>query len=100
MVKSEIKSLIKRRRAQVIVHSCIYYEMNTNVVSDDVWQSWADELEKLQKEHPDCCKISFFDFEFSDWTGATGAHLPFRDPWVYAKAQYVVNLATKYGKNI
>ena len=74
----KIKSKIRQRRAQMLVHSCLYYEMDTTTVSDDVWQKWADELTKLQNEHPDCCNISFYDKEFEDWTGDSGAFLPVR----------------------
>ena len=93
MMQQTIKEKIKRRRAQMLIHSCIYYEMNDNVVSDHQWQSWADELEQLQKQNPDDCKIDFFDWEFRNWDGATGNHLPHRHPWVYAKALYVLELA-------
>lgn len=88
----DIPALIKRRRAQMLIHSCIYYELDSSVVSDTMWQEWADELERLQKAYPQHCKLGFFDFEFKDWTGATGNHLPLRDPWVIAKAKYVMNL--------
>ncbi len=80
----------------MLIHSCIYYEMNDNVVSDDTWQEWANELESIQKQYPQHCKIDFFDFEFRDWDGTTGNHLPYRDPWVYAKAKYIVELNQKY----
>ena len=81
-----IKEKIKQRRAQMLIHSCIYYEMDSNIVDDHTWQKWADELEILQKENPDCVNIGFYDKHFLDWDGATGAHLPHRDRWVYNKA--------------
>lgn len=90
--KSAIKSKIRQRRAQMLVHSCIYYEMNENVVSDHEWQKWADELEQLQRDNPDCCNIDFFDYEFKDWNGATGNHLPHRHPWVFSKANWLLNI--------
>jgi hypothetical protein len=86
----EIKGKIRHRRSQILVHSCLYYEMNTSIVSDHKWQEWADELELLQNENPDCCKIDFFDYEFRDWTGATGNHLPMLDPWVSSKARWLL----------
>lgn len=88
-----VEQKIRQRRAQMLVHSCIYYELNSNVVSDHQWQAWADELQALQAAHPDKTKIGFFDWEFRDWTGATGNHLPHRHPWVYSKAQYILHLA-------
>ena len=90
MNQRSIKEIIRQRRAQMLIHSCIYYEMNDNIVSDHQWQKWADELEKLQKEHPEDCKIDFYDWEFRDWDGATGAHLPHRDQWVYAKSLQIL----------
>ena len=90
-----LKEKIRQRRAQMLIHSAIYYDLNDNIVSDHQWQAWADELEKLQKDHPDQINIDFFDWEFRDWDGATGAHLPHRHPWVHAKAKYVLHLHEK-----
>lgn len=93
-VLSERQELIRRRRAQMLIHSCIYYELNDNIVDDATWQKWADELEKLQSEEKDLF-IDFFDNDFLDWTGATGNHLPHRDPWVLAKAKYIMEIHEK-----
>jgi len=76
MTNDEIKTLIRRRRAQMLVHSYMYYHMDESIVSDDTWQMWADELAKLQNDHPKCCKIKYYDKEFIDWDGSTGMHLP------------------------
>lgn len=92
--KTDIKELIKRRRLQMLVHSCLYYELNEIILSDDTWQQWADELQRLQEQNPDCLEIGCWDYEFRDWTGATGAHLPHRHPWVYNKAKQVYEVAT------
>ena len=98
--EDEIKAKIRQRRAQMLVHSCIYYELDDNVVSDHRWQTWADELEALQRNNPNCCSIGYFDREFANWTGATGNHLPHRHPWVLAKAQYIIKIHRKlYGQN-
>ena len=32
-IPEDIKILIKRRRLQLIVHSCIYYRLNDNLIS-------------------------------------------------------------------
>ena len=90
--KMDIKSKIRQRRSQMLIHSCLYYELDQTIVSDHKWQEWADELEQLQKNNPDQCKIGFFDFEFRDWTGATGNHLPLRDPWIFAKSKQILKL--------
>ena len=35
------------------VHSCLYYMMDESIISDDTWQKGADELEQLQRKHPE-----------------------------------------------
>lgn len=77
---------IKQRRSQMLIHSCIYYELDDNIVSDHKWQEWAFELAELQKKHPEHTNIGFYDQYFIDWDGSTGCHLPHRDSWVYNKA--------------
>jgi hypothetical protein len=86
----DIRELIRRRRGQMLVHSCIYYDMNDNIISDDQWQAWAEELHQLQTQFPEHCKIGYFDWEFRDWDGTTGAHLPHRHPDVYRTAELLL----------
>lgn len=81
--------LIRRRRAQMLVHSYAYYALDTPMVSDDVWQRWADELATLQSPHP--WKIGFYDRAFADWDGSTGMHLP-KDEWVRGKTRQILAL--------
>lgn len=76
MTNDEIKSLIKRRRGQMLVHSYLYYVKDEPIISDDQWQAWADELTQLQNDNPKLCKLKYFDKEFFDWDGSTGMHLP------------------------
>ena len=93
--KLEVVFKIRQRRSQMMVHSAIYYDLNDNIVSDDQWQKWAEELATLQNDHPDCCKIGYFDTDFEDWDGTTGAMLQYRHPLVYPKAVWLLN----YHKN-
>lgn len=86
----EIKSKIRQRRAQMLVHSCIYYELNDNIISDHKWQEWAFELAELQNNNPECCKIDFYDDAFKDWNGSTGAFLPIKELWIVRKAQWLI----------
>jgi hypothetical protein len=79
---------IRQRRIQMLVHSYLYYEMDENVVDDHKWQQWADELVELQKQKMD---IGFYDDAFRDWTGASGAFLPF-DKWVKERAEKLLQL--------
>lgn len=87
-----IKEKIRQRRAQMLVHSCAYYELDDQMVDDHTWQRWADELTRLQKDNPNDCKIGFYDEVFSNWDGSSGYHLPHRDPWVLGKTQYLLRM--------
>ena len=82
----KLSEKIRQRRIQMLVHSYLYYEMDENVIDDHKWQQWADELVELQKQK---MEIGFYDEAFRDWTGASGAFLPF-DKWVKDRAKKTV----------
>lgn len=86
----EIAELIQQRRLQMLVHSCIYYEYNRNIISDKQWDEWAKELVRLQKEYPSIAKQVIWYEAFKDWDASTGAFLPIRDSWVQTKAQQLI----------
>lgn len=48
----KVAELIQRRRLQMLVHSYIYYELDTNIIDDSTWSKWAVELRDLQKKLP------------------------------------------------
>lgn len=88
----EIAELIQQRRLQMLVHSCIYYELNKNIITDKQWDEWARELRTLQKHYPDIAKEVMWFEEFKDWDASTGAFLPLKDEWVYTKALQLLGL--------
>lgn len=81
---------IKRRRLQILVHSCMYYELDDSIVDDSVFDDWCKELVELQRDNPDAYSDRF-DEAFEDFTGETGFNLPLRDPWVYGTAKRLQN---------
>ena len=83
----QVAELIQRRRLQLLVHSCLYYEMNTNLVTDRQWDIWAKELVQLQKQYPRISENVIWHSAFKDWDASTGAFLPLKDLWVIRKAQ-------------
>lgn len=95
MVKQTLKEKIRQRRWQMLVHSCLYYEMDESIVDDHTWQRWADELARLQDENPKECEIHFYDKEFKGWTGSSGYDLPLRDSRVWTRAQYILRIHQK-----
>lgn len=86
-----IYCIIQRRRIQMLIHSCIYYELSSSLITDSQFDRWAKELVRLQAEHPEMSKKVPWYEEFKDWDGTTGFHLPLRHPWVLAKAQALLN---------
>lgn len=83
---------IQQRRLQMLVHSCLYYEFNTSLITDSQFDSWARELVTLQLENPDISEQVKWAEEFKDWDGTTGFHLPLREPWVVDKAYHLLEM--------
>ena len=82
----QIAELIKQRRLQVLVHSCIYYEFNESIVDDVTWAKWAVELEQLQAAYPAIADKVEWAAEFKDFDHSTGYNLPVQNKWVVSKA--------------
>ena len=87
----EVRSLILRRRLQLLVHSCIYYDMNENLISDSTWSGWAKELVQLQEQYPDIARRVDYHEGFIGFDGSTGFDLPYRQPEIMNKAQWLVD---------
>lgn len=83
----KVAELIQQRRLQLLVHSCIYYELNKNLIPDLTWDRWARELVKLQEQYPDIAKEVIYADAFLGFDGSTGFDLPIRDDWVIMKAK-------------
>lgn len=83
---------ILQRRAQMLVHSCLYYEFDNNIIPDTKWDEWARELVQLQKDYPEISKeVRWYEY-FEDWDASTGAFLPLKDEWVIKKAKEISRL--------
>lgn len=74
---------IRRLRAQMLIHSYIYYELDDVIIDDHTWQHRANELAKINRS------VGFYDAAFEGWDGSTGYHLP-KDPWIRNKAEQVM----------
>lgn len=87
-----IAELIQRRRLQMLIHSKLYYDMDTNLITDKQFDEWGRELVQLQRDNPNIAKRICFAEAFKDWDASTGAFLPLQDPWVIRKAQQLLNI--------
>lgn len=81
-----IQERIRQRRAQILIHSFLYYHLDSPIISDITFDRWSKELVDLQKE---CKEIYFYDQVFSDWDGSTGYHLPV-DGWIAEKGTHLL----------
>ncbi|RLA62567.1 MAG: hypothetical protein DRQ78_07880 [Epsilonproteobacteria bacterium] len=96
MYKQTVPERIKQLRTLMLIHSYIYYKLHSNIVSDDLWQMWANELRDMQKEHGE--EWGWYDEDFKNWSGDTGMHLTF-DSWVISKSHYVIAVNKKMMEN-
>jgi len=87
--KPTVKEYILRLRRNMLVHSHLYYRLDNQLVPDDLWQRWADELAEVQKDYG--TDWDYYDEFFADWDGSTGYHLP-SDKWVVYKAAFLMNI--------
>ena len=90
----KIIELIRRRRLQMMVHSCIHYTYDESLIEDYKWDDWAMQLVDLQSKYPEESKVVVYYDLFKDWDGSTGAFLA-KEPWALKTAQ--VLLRAKFG---
>ena len=88
----KVAEKIQRLRLQILVHSCIYYNLNTNLISDKEWDELAIDLVRLQKRYPKTSAEVVFAKAFDGFDGSTGFDLPLNHKWVKKKAQQLLNI--------
>ena len=94
----QIAEKIQQRRYQMLIHSCLYYHLNNNIISDKQWDAWARELRDLQNQFPEISKqVTLYEY-FKDWDASTGAFLPITESWVIVKARQVAGINEKKEK--
>ena len=85
-----IAELINRRRRQVLVHSCIYYRLNENIISDHQYDVWSKELAELQQAYPEIAESVPFADDFRGFDGSSGFDLPIHTPYVVGTAEMLL----------
>ncbi|OMI07677.1 hypothetical protein BVL54_19830 [Bacillus paralicheniformis] len=79
-MNDRVKELIYRRRRQILVHSFLYYQLNTNVIDDHKFDRWSRELAELQDKYPEESKAAGYYEGFKDFDGSSGYDLPYATP--------------------
>lgn len=87
--------LINRRRRQILVHSYLYYELNTNLINDTTFDAWCKELVQLHNKYPKESQKAVFTDVFMEWTGFSGYDLISKcdrstQMWVRKKAKQLI----------
>ena len=78
-MEQSISEKIRQRRRQMLVHSFLYYELDSNIIDDYTWSKWGVELRELQKKYPkESAEVEYAEL-FKDWDGSSGAHLVYDD---------------------
>ena len=94
----DIKSEMLRRRKQILVHSCLYYQFNTNLIEDWQYDKIARRLAELQLTYPDISKnLGYHDKEFKGFGEDhcySGFNLPRSSPEVVAAAQRLIYITS------
>jgi NAD-dependent DNA ligase len=91
MTNNPILDKINQRQRQIILHSVLYYQFDTNKVSDATWNRWAKELVQLQEDYPSLTEQSGFYMTMKDFDASTGFHLA-DNAWGVQKALYIMNI--------
>lgn len=79
-----ILELINRRQRQILVHSFLYYQLNTNIIADYTFDLWSKELYNLMKDYPEIAKKSAYYEGFLEFDGSSGFDLPYTLPNIQA----------------
>lgn len=95
-MNEETLALISRRERQILVHSYLYYEMDSSIIGDYTWSMWAQELYDLCKEHPEEFKASPYYKQFKKFDPCTGFKIyKGVEDWVEGKAKYLLKIEVK-----
>lgn len=94
---NEVAAKIQQRRYQILVHSLLYYELNTNLISDHKWSEWSMELVQLQSQYPEVANQVIFADAFKTFDGNTGFDLPYRDEQIVNIAHRILRIALDEG---
>lgn len=82
--------LITRRRRQILVHSCIYYHMDTNVITDHQFDYLCVSLVEKTAEFPKVAEKCEYHDAFHGFDGSTGADLPYLAEEIVRAAERLV----------
>lgn len=94
--KNKIRADILRKRQQILVHSCLYYRFDANLIEDYQYDRIGKSLAELQIKYPELSKEVEYKYKAFETFGQDGCYsgynLPTSDPDVVRKAQRLMNM--------
>lgn len=87
----------------IIVHSILYYELDSSIITDAMFDSNAKQLVQMHEEFPDEAECTDYWYVFYDFDGTTGFDLYHRlnkkdREYLEHIAKHVLKLSQRGGK--
>ena len=91
------KLCISALQRWIIVHSILYYELDSSIVEDKTFDANSKQLVQMQHDYPNEAKASDYWYVFYDFDGSTGFDLYHRlnkedKNWLHHIANHVLKL--------
>lgn len=97
MIEQSPQERIEQRRRQLLIHGCIYYRLNTNIIDDHVYDRWSNELVELQAKYPKASEQASYHEYFEDFDGSSGFDLPTHLPEIVGRARWLLEQKQREG---
>ena len=92
-MKQTILEKINQRESQILLGSYLYYQKNTNIVEDHVFDNWMVELAELRDKYPKEFSQSRYYEDYKDWNEGSGAFLDYAKPNIVKLAKVLYHIA-------
>jgi NAD-dependent DNA ligase adenylation domain len=86
---------VNRRQRQILVHSFLYYQLDTSIIADHIYDLWCKQLAVFMKENPEIAKQSFYYEAFKEFDGSSGYDLPFTIPHIQSTGYKLLKIHEK-----
>ena len=78
--EQQLRERIQQRRRQILVHSYLYYHLDTTIIEDSKFDYFSNDLVDLQGKYPELSREVPFYEEFKDFDGSSGFYLKYNQP--------------------
>ena len=94
---TDLHSRITQLRHNILVHSCLYYRFNENIIADHKFDSMSKELAELQLQHSEVAAECVYHEYFVSFDGSSGYDLPYHLDEVIQRSLKLLNYHNKKG---